>query len=207
MADGSAKPISKVKAGDKVLASVPGGDTATVTKVHRYTAAQVTYDLTINGLHTYYVVAGTTPLLVHNCEGLKNNRSEAMQKIELKTAADRGVRPATLSEEAGMNGLSEAIGGASDFMWRVTMEGDLKVMPAYAGGGSGEWPRAEIAHKVLAGMNGRLRSASSGTYLEGFPVFITNRSGHFTLGIETLSAGEEAFKRAGIDVIATPFER
>ncbi|MEU8797132.1 LamG-like jellyroll fold domain-containing protein [Spirillospora sp. NPDC048819] len=137
MADGSAKPISKVKAGDKVLASVPGGHTethevervivtrtdhdfvdltiatshpargppakittttthpfyditqsafvdaahikpgdklqqpdgttATVTKVRRYTAAQVTYDLTINGLHTYYVVAGTTPVLVHNC--------------------------------------------------------------------------------------------------------------------------------------------
>ncbi|MCW2899680.1 MAG: Pretoxin domain, partial [Streptosporangiaceae bacterium] len=33
---------------------------------HRPTATQTTYDLTINGLHTYYVEAGTTPVLVHN---------------------------------------------------------------------------------------------------------------------------------------------
>jgi len=26
----------------------------------------VTYDLTINGLHTYYVLAGTASVLVHN---------------------------------------------------------------------------------------------------------------------------------------------
>jgi hypothetical protein len=105
-----------------------------------------------------------------------------------------------------MSSLSEAIGGASDFKWGVTMEGDLKVMPAYAGGGSGEWPRAEIAHTVLAGLNGRLRSAGSGTFMEGFPAFITNQSGHFTPGIETLSEGEAACRRAGIDVIASPFE-
>jgi hypothetical protein len=32
----------------------------------------VTYDLTIHGLHTYYVVAGDTPVLVHNsnCESI-----------------------------------------------------------------------------------------------------------------------------------------
>ncbi|GAA4235731.1 hypothetical protein GCM10022254_43610 [Actinomadura meridiana] len=141
LADGSAKPISKVKVGDKVLASVPGGHTethtvqrvivtrtdhdfvdltiatdhpgrgppasltttathpfyditqsafvdaahikpgdklqqpdgttATVTKTRHYTTTQVTYDLTINGLHTYYVVAGTTPILVHNCDPVK----------------------------------------------------------------------------------------------------------------------------------------
>jgi hypothetical protein len=75
-----------IKPGGKL--QQPDGTTATVKKVHRYTATQVTYDLTINGLHTYYVVAGTIPVLVRNCEGLKNNRSEAIQKVELKTAAD-----------------------------------------------------------------------------------------------------------------------
>jgi RHS repeat-associated protein len=42
---------------------------AEVTWLHRYTATQVTYDLTIDGLHTYYVVAGDTPVLVHNDDG------------------------------------------------------------------------------------------------------------------------------------------
>jgi pretoxin HINT domain-containing protein/HNH/ENDO VII superfamily nuclease len=40
---------------------------ATVTAVRLYHATAVTYDLTIGGLHTYYVEAGTTPVLVHNC--------------------------------------------------------------------------------------------------------------------------------------------
>ncbi|WP_424923474.1 polymorphic toxin-type HINT domain-containing protein [Actinomadura bangladeshensis] len=53
-----------IKSGDKL--QQPDGTTATVQKAHRYTATQVTYDLTINGPHTYYVVAGTTPVLVHN---------------------------------------------------------------------------------------------------------------------------------------------
>ncbi|MBW8482525.1 polymorphic toxin-type HINT domain-containing protein [Actinomadura parmotrematis] len=44
----------------------PDGGTATVRTVHRYNTSQVTYDLTINGLHTYYVLAGNTPVLVHN---------------------------------------------------------------------------------------------------------------------------------------------
>ncbi len=40
---------------------------AVVTSVRLYHANTVTYDLTIGALHTYYVVAGDTPVLVHNC--------------------------------------------------------------------------------------------------------------------------------------------
>jgi RHS repeat-associated protein len=43
----------------------PTGE-AQVTRLRMYQATQVTYDLTIDGLHTYYVVAGDTPVLVHN---------------------------------------------------------------------------------------------------------------------------------------------
>jgi hypothetical protein len=52
----------------------PGDDlqtptgTATVLAKRTYHATAATYDLTINGLHTYYVLAGTTPVLVHNCD-------------------------------------------------------------------------------------------------------------------------------------------
>ncbi|MFF2126026.1 RHS repeat-associated core domain-containing protein [Streptomyces olivochromogenes] len=181
------------------------GGTATVEKTRYFERRQRTHDLTVTGIHTYYVAAGNTPLLVHNC-GLANNRSEAIQKIELKTASDRGVNPVTLSEGAGMDGLSEAVGGASDFKWAVTMDGELRVMPAYAGGESGGWPLAEMAHTVLAGLNGRLRAAGSGTIMDGFPAFITNQSGHFTPGAETLPTGVAAFQRAGIDVMSDVFK-
>jgi hypothetical protein len=40
--------------------------TAQVTGVRLFHANTTTYDLTIDGLHTYYVEAGTTPVLVHN---------------------------------------------------------------------------------------------------------------------------------------------
>jgi hypothetical protein len=55
-------------------ASLHPGDTlqtptgrAQVVALRLYTATHTTYDLTIHRLHTYYVKAGTTPLLVHNC--------------------------------------------------------------------------------------------------------------------------------------------
>jgi hypothetical protein len=40
--------------------------TTTVTSVRLYHTTQTTFDLTIDGLHTYYVIAGNTPVLVHN---------------------------------------------------------------------------------------------------------------------------------------------
>jgi pretoxin HINT domain-containing protein len=50
--------------------------TASVTAVRLYHATRTTYDLTIDGLHTYYVLAGTTPVLVHNCGGLDWTRAK-----------------------------------------------------------------------------------------------------------------------------------
>ncbi|WP_161557853.1 ricin-type beta-trefoil lectin domain protein [Micromonospora sicca] len=43
------------------------GDTVTVTKVRNYTGGADMHDLTVADIHTYYVVADATPILVHNC--------------------------------------------------------------------------------------------------------------------------------------------
>ncbi|GGT26506.1 hypothetical protein GCM10010222_80390 [Streptomyces tanashiensis] len=42
------------------------GTTVTVQSAQTYKAQQETYNLTVAGLHTYYVLAGATPVLVHN---------------------------------------------------------------------------------------------------------------------------------------------
>jgi RHS repeat-associated protein len=57
---------ARLRPGDRLQTS----GTATVLAVRNYTAAMITYDLTIDGLHTYYVEAGGTAVLVHNedCE-------------------------------------------------------------------------------------------------------------------------------------------
>jgi hypothetical protein len=44
------------------------GTSPKVADVDRYTLFEPVYDLTIDGIHTYYVTAGGTDLLVHNCE-------------------------------------------------------------------------------------------------------------------------------------------
>lgn len=146
--------------------------------------------------------AGTNPF-TGRPSGLQNNRSLGQQKIEVEAAARRGVTPVILGKGAGMMRLREAINGAKDFKWGVTTDGELKVIPMYAGGGPGEWPRLELAHTVLAGAGGRLQAAGSGTFYEGFPVSINRWSGHFEPPAETLTIGEAAFDRAGIDFISS----
>ncbi|MEU5633882.1 RHS repeat-associated core domain-containing protein [Streptomyces rishiriensis] len=43
------------------------GTTVTVTGIRNYHRRGATYDLTVGTVHTYYVLAGATPVLVHNC--------------------------------------------------------------------------------------------------------------------------------------------
>ena len=44
------------------------GTTVWVAKTTRYAGQQVMYDLTVDTIHTYYVIAGKIPVLVHNCD-------------------------------------------------------------------------------------------------------------------------------------------
>ncbi|MGP4010195.1 polymorphic toxin-type HINT domain-containing protein [Streptomyces sp. 4N124] len=47
----------------------PSGDTVDVTANRRFEERQRTHDLTVTGIHAYYVLADATPVLVHNCGG------------------------------------------------------------------------------------------------------------------------------------------
>ncbi|BEL03298.1 hypothetical protein Q0Z83_014890 [Actinoplanes sichuanensis] len=52
-------------AGESTLVG-PDGQIQYVTAVRNYTSAKVMRDLTVDDIHTYYVIAGATPVLVHN---------------------------------------------------------------------------------------------------------------------------------------------
>ncbi|WP_446038218.1 polymorphic toxin-type HINT domain-containing protein [Streptomyces sp. SID1121] len=61
-----------VEAGDLergMTLRTPAGDTVTVADTRHFEQRQRTHDLTVTGVHTYYVLAGTAPVLVHNCDG------------------------------------------------------------------------------------------------------------------------------------------
>jgi RHS repeat-associated protein len=63
------------------------GATATVAAVHRHTSRHDMRDLTVADIHTYYVIAGTTPVLVHNCNTSGIYKSEGLSPNELEGAA------------------------------------------------------------------------------------------------------------------------
>ncbi len=48
----------------------PKGDTVQVQATRHYEKRQRTHNLTVANMHTYYVLAGATPVLVHNSNGL-----------------------------------------------------------------------------------------------------------------------------------------
>lgn len=55
------------------------GTTVSVRAVHTYEAQQDTHNLTVADLHTYYVLAGKTPVLVHNSNGCVNWASNSVK--------------------------------------------------------------------------------------------------------------------------------
>lgn len=59
------READNLRVGDEV--DTPGNGHVTVVASHVYSAAIVTYNLTVDGVHTFYVLAGKTGVLVHNC--------------------------------------------------------------------------------------------------------------------------------------------
>ncbi|WP_416971786.1 polymorphic toxin-type HINT domain-containing protein [Streptomyces sp. 4F14] len=60
----------------------PDGSVVVVTGVRNVHRGGVTYDLTVGKLHTYYVVAGKTPVLVHNCGGAEDATEIVSKKAD-----------------------------------------------------------------------------------------------------------------------------
>ncbi|MFF4097011.1 polymorphic toxin-type HINT domain-containing protein [Streptomyces sp. NPDC001834] len=85
-----------VDAGDLkpgMLLQTPEGKTYPVKNLRFFTERQRTHDLTIDDVHAYYVLAGATPVLVHNCGGSKLKEGEqyvyrAVKDDELKQLLD-----------------------------------------------------------------------------------------------------------------------
>lgn len=69
-----------LKLGD--LLKTAAGTFVQIAVVRAYTASQRTFDLTINGTNTYYALAGSTPLLVHNCGGSVADHSKKCKCAE-----------------------------------------------------------------------------------------------------------------------------
>jgi hypothetical protein len=95
------------------IVQTPTG-TAQITNLHLYHADTTTYDLTIGNLHTFYVVAGDTSVLVHNCDRVIHwvNENASMpdyaRQYDAGAAGSRtGLAPALQYYKEGSNTLSQ----------------------------------------------------------------------------------------------------
>ncbi|MEU6395288.1 polymorphic toxin-type HINT domain-containing protein [Streptomyces sp. NPDC046939] len=90
---GALKPGMDLLSNDK--------STVRVQENRSYAQRRTTYNLTVANIHTYYVLAGTTPVLVHNASGLCG--VEALENGDWKHILDRH-RPggALVDPEAGI---------------------------------------------------------------------------------------------------------
>ncbi|WP_169749638.1 polymorphic toxin-type HINT domain-containing protein [Streptomyces californicus] len=97
------------------------GDTVALEDVRYYDKRQRTHDLTIAGIHTYYVLAGATPVLVHNCNraGLDFTDAERQKVYDANAAKNGGEYKCdycgqTVERRASRDANGNAIKGRPD---------------------------------------------------------------------------------------------
>ncbi|WP_261801623.1 polymorphic toxin-type HINT domain-containing protein [Streptomyces sp. ISID311] len=83
----------------------PQGATVKIAAVRRFSKQQQTHDLTIAGTHTYYVLAGQTPVLVHNsnCRTASQYEDTTEPKARMKNVRT-DVGPTEFGENLEANG-------------------------------------------------------------------------------------------------------
>jgi hypothetical protein len=69
-----------LKAGDQLATTT--GDTVHVVTTHTFTRPQHMLNLTIANLHAYYVLAGDTPVLVHNDDAVPRWAKDEIARIK-----------------------------------------------------------------------------------------------------------------------------
>ncbi|MFF0747159.1 polymorphic toxin-type HINT domain-containing protein [Streptomyces sp. NPDC004111] len=102
-----------VKAGDLEVGQwlrTSAGTHVQITATSHYTKRQRTHDLTIQDIHAYYVLAGATPVLVHNCGG------GALDLDNLQDRADtlHALIPAGKANDRATTGVMHAVGGGPE---------------------------------------------------------------------------------------------
>ena len=159
--------------GDQV--GLPDGRTVTVQSVRNYqTSPRIAYDLTVADVHTYYVLAGETPVLVHNSDP-GPDPSSFSNLIPVDTPDwFKPIAPGTALSRSG------------NYAYVVTEGGELVIGKRTAG------------HVSLA-QGGDVLAAGEFKTKGGQVVYLDNKSGHYQpYGANAEKAAVDAFNRNGL---------
>ncbi|MEU5811725.1 ricin-type beta-trefoil lectin domain protein [Streptomyces sp. NPDC047718] len=86
------------------------GKSAPIVRTRAYQAVKETYDLTVADFHAYYVLAGATPVLVHNCNPITKAVDELPKDFDRRTVGVLDVGVDQLPLSSGPDGQSQMLG-------------------------------------------------------------------------------------------------
>lgn len=147
------------------------GAPVTIAAVHAYAATSETYNLTVADLHTYYVLAGATPVLVHNCDGVATVHLDPEKKHALITVQ---AHDGEVMHTEQWGGVDVATNGVRTF--------DPAILSPFTINVRVELPRVQGA---LAYIERQIGRSAEGTY----PPYSLGRQSCVTYCMNVLEAG------------------
>ncbi len=162
----------------------------TIVNVRNYrTTPQTAYNLTVADLHTYYVLAGTTPVLVHNaCGPVKNSKGDELP-FEQMAADFEGVTKIS----AGTSEFTQATAGSGSYLWTVGEGGELNMVRSSPG-----------IHHTIASSGEPVMGAGQVTFNGDRVTSFDNMTGHYTPTPECacifIGRGVDAFAAQGVRI-------
>ncbi|MGW1938760.1 polymorphic toxin-type HINT domain-containing protein [Streptomyces goshikiensis] len=113
----------------------PDGTPLTITATRNYPLATTTHNLTVADVHTYYVLAGATPVLVHNCSTNLLSADDQLNGFIPKVERAEGYHDVWIhgSPDGVAPSFNAAEGGSGLINHRV-LAGLIRSDPNYVGG-------------------------------------------------------------------------
>ncbi|MFC8504971.1 polymorphic toxin-type HINT domain-containing protein [Streptomyces sp. NPDC057411] len=163
-----------------------------ITAVRAWTQPASVRNLTVADFHTYYVLAGATPVLVHNCgNGVVSNSKPDDLPFEQMAADFEGVS----AMAAGSPEFSQAVAGGGRYLWTVGERGNLNIVRDLPG----------IHHTIASGGSPVVGAGQITIGSGGRVTSFDNFTGHYTppcaqCAASFINQGVDAFGQAGIRI-------
>jgi hypothetical protein len=150
-------------------------DKARVARVHRYTGARFMHNLTVADLHTYYVMAGPTAVLVHNVDCVAKQWVWPREGVTAPGTDTQGPLPPTAGLRPG-----EALTPETAYHYVVRTDGSLRIISTdkmfELEGSAGHTSLADYQPVIMAGT---LETDAAGKIK-----LFDNHSGHYMPGMD-----------------------
>lgn len=173
-----------LRPGDRLQSA--DGRAVTVASVRTFEGATRTYNLTVDSLHTYFVLAGGSSVLVHNCGGTVFPHSKKCQCAQ-------GAKPRIPPNRYGRRGKPSTTAQLDDVRDEM-----LQLNPTWkhVGGGRSAATGKELPETTIRGPNGQIRHPDLTFQLPDGSMFYVNTVDTYADGV-TMNADE---MEAAIDI-------